>query len=317
MSIYEMESPYPKPMFTDSRFVSTLDDPLKFFKAYLRLGGEAYMHEMFTSYKEPDGEYDEGKDLICIQKCLPAGIHRGALLDEETKCREYFLSFPDYVNEEFSNQARTSDKLIRDRHTTNGDGQDLKLYKKILIDCVDIHKEIHSSIKLNFLLQLSFLMNALYNAAVELFERYHSKTSESIIARKYFQNIEDTNISGFKLKGQVRCHTLRDFYDRLIEREIIKNNDIQSFDEFLRGEIPKRKINWLKAPHELKFFIDQLCDITILEEVPGQRWKYLDQIFICQGNELSPLWYKHHNKLKDKGKIALMIDITHMLLPKT
>ena len=46
---------------TDKRFVPTIDDPLKFFKAYLKSGGEAYMKSRFESYEELNGEYNKGR----------------------------------------------------------------------------------------------------------------------------------------------------------------------------------------------------------------------------------------------------------------
>jgi len=298
---------------TDERFVSTIDDPLKFFMAYLKDDGEDYMKLRFESYKEPDGEFDKEKGLIYIQKCLQQGIQRGELLNELTNCQEYYLSFPEFACEELVKQANISLTRIKEKNKSNGDDQELKLYKKIIVECVEIHKDLIANPKLNFSFELAYLIKAMHDKAIILFEKYHPHIAISISSKKYFQDIEDS--TGFKLKAQVRISTMRDFYDRLIQHSYIANRDVKSFDVFFHGGLPKIKINWVKELSELKCFIDCICQNTILEKVPGQKWKKLNQIFACKGEELSPKWYRNHN-LKDKKKKRLIEGIVSVLLPR-
>ena len=299
----------------DGRFVSTLDEPLKFFKSYLNLGGEDFLRSRFMSYYEPDGEYDEQKDLIYIQKSFPPGVQRGELLNEETNCQEYFLSFSEYVPEELVRQAERSFALINEKSQSAGNDQELKLYNKILIECTEIHRKISANVDLNFSIELDYIIKALVNKTFDKFEKYHPRTPLVIATKKYFQEPETLNQTGFKLKKQVRNSRLREFYDSLSAYSFIKDQDNLSLNAFFNGEIPKRKINWTKELNELKYFIDCISDELILEKVPGQQWKYLDDIFIFQGEQLPYSWHRNHNKLKDKKKRASIANLTNMLRP--
>lgn len=303
--------------YEDERFISTDNDPLKFFKAYLKSDGEEYLKKRFESYDEPyDGVYDPEKKQICHQKCLQEGFQRGALLDEETNCYEYYIDFDEYVRDELTQQAKNSESCIQEKRKTNGDDQDLKLYKMILNECVDIHKEIIARTKLNFRIELGFLIHALYKKALELFEREHPNIPSSILAKRYFQKQKDPNITGFKLQSLIWYSKSREFYKSLIDQRYITTRDIKSFDKFFRGEIPKPKINWRKDPHELKYFIDCICNDSILEKMPKQQWIYLDEIFTCNGAELPLNWHRNRNKLKDEEKKKTIDRLTNMLLPR-
>ena len=316
MNYNESDEINPYESKTNELFVSTIDDPLKFFKAYLKSGGEDYLKLRFESYKERDGEHDKEKGLIYIQKCLPPGIQRGELLDEETNCREYNLTFDEYFREELTRQAKLTSALIQEKRRTNGDDQDLKLYKTVLNECVDIHKEIMARVKLNFGIELGFLIHALYKMAFDLFEKDHPKIPASIFAKRYFQKQKDPNITGFKLKPHIWFLRRKDFYDGLIKYSYIANRDVKSLDEFFRGEKPVAKINWIKKLNELKYFINRICNKEILEKVPGQQWKYLGEIFTCNGEELPLDWNRKRNYLKDKKKKTSIDRLTNMLHAK-
>lgn len=126
---------------------------------------------------------------------------------------------------------------------------------------------------------------------------------------------DDSNITGFKLKAQFSNKHMGDFYQQLITNGFILTLiDIKLFNSFFRGEIPERKINWRKDLHELKYFIDCICNDEILEKKPGQQWKYIDKIFTHDRKKLPENWQRNHNKLKDNKKKDIINLITDMLL---
>lgn len=296
-------------------FKSTTESPLRFLTAYLYNDGESYLQKQFESSALPGFTYIPERDINYVIKILPHGDNRGELLDEETNEREFELSFPEFVREVFIEQLKITKGLIYQQSKQNTDGHDLKLYKHILIDCLYIQKSIDNIPELNFKSELSKFNSSILSDAYNKFERYHPKTPEYQHVKQYFRKKTDSNCTGFKLNPPPRNASLKDIFERMMAKEFVAKGKMTevSLHQFFNGEIPKSKINWEKDLYELKYFIDVIIDGGILLKNPGQQWKYMKDIFTCQGEVLEKDWNKNHNKLKSPEKRQAIENLASML----
>ncbi|MDP2891491.1 MAG: hypothetical protein Q8P34_21310 [Bacteroidota bacterium] len=299
-------------------FESTIESPLQFLFAYIKYEGESYLHKQFVSAKEIDFRYNPEGDVIYVQKILPRHQTKGEVLDEEKNICEYELTFVEFVQNEFECQYKISKRLIDDRSGLNGDDQDKKLYKQILVNCLEAQKYIDSLPDLNFITEINQFIRRTLSHVYRKFDIYHSKLPEIKLVKNYYLAKSNSNITGFRLKGEVRStRQFRIFVDYLFRKQFVttKTNTV-SIEIFLKGGFPKSKIDWCKDLHELKFFIDEMLNAKILEKNPGQPWKYFDQIFTKNGVQLPINWQKNHNKLKDPSKRQAIIDLCSILVPR-
>jgi len=297
-------------------FESTIESPLRFLSSYLKHNGEIYLRKQFELSNEPDFCYEGTKGVIIVQKILPRNDLRGELLDTETNTREYELSWPEYVREEFQRQFEKSKRLIIDQSKHNGKDQDAKLYSRILIDCLEAQKHADSLPKLNFQAELNNYIQQILSCAKIHFEKYYPDTIELKRVNKYYEKGEKINITGFRLRSEFLNSYRNYFLERIYSHEFVsKDTSAISIMQFFYGRIPDNPINWIKDLHELKFFIDSLCTERYLQEMPKQQWKHLRMVFIHDGNELDLNWHRNHNKLKDGEKKVEIIRLIRTLYP--
>jgi hypothetical protein len=297
-------------------FESTIESPLRFLSSYLKHHGEGYIRKQFELSKEHDFCYDETKGVIIVQKILPRNDLRGELLDEETNIREYELSWSEFVYDEFKRQLEISKRLINEQSKHNGKDQDAKLYSKILIDCLEVQKYLDSTLEINFETELNNFIRQIITYAFKKFNKYYSNIPEIKRVKSYYKDQNRLNVTGFKLKNQIDSSNIKAFLERLYSNKFVSKDTPQiSIIQFLKGSIPPIPIDWIKDPHELKFFIDRLCYDIILEKKPKQKWKHLNKVFILDGNELDPNWHRNHNKLKNKDKRLEIVRLILRLYP--
>lgn len=300
-------------------FESTIESPLRFLFSYLKCEGESYLHRQFVSADEIDFNYIPARDVIYVQKILPRNTTRGEILEEKTNTCEYELTFSEFVQQEFDQQLKITKGLIYQKSTQNGDDQDKKLYKHILLNCLDFQISIDKSPELNFRPELNKFISQFLKYAYSKFEKYYPKTLEIQRVKRYYERRSDSNYTGFKLKPPPRNAPLKDTVELMFIKEFVtKHTKSESIHQFFNGEIPKpeKRIDWNKDLHELKFFIDQIYNDDILEKKKKQQWKYIKDVFTCNGEDLEEDWHRNHNKLKDVKKRQGVSKITAMLLPK-
>lgn len=293
-------------------FESTIESPLRFLNSYLKHYGEGYLRKQYELSNEPDFCYDPAKEVIIVQKILPRNNLRGELLNEETNTREYELSWTEYVHDEFKRQFEISKRLIIEQSRKNGKDQDAKLYSTILIDCLETQKEIDSLPKLNFQADLNNFIQQILTFTFRKFNRYYPGITEIKRVDKYYKNRKEINLTGFRVHLQTA--DFEDFLKSLYSNNFVaKDTPTLSVQQFLTGKIPSVRINWMKDPHELKFFIDCLCNEKYLRKMPKQQWKHLRKVFIHDGDELEENWHRNHNKLKDIHKRIDIINLVSLL----
>jgi len=302
-------------------FESTIESPLRFLSSYLKHHGEGYIRKQYELSNEPDFCFDCTKGVIIVQKILPRNDLRGELLDDETNTREYELSWPEYVHDEFQRQIEISKRLIIEQSRQNGKDQDAKLYSKILIDCLEVQKYLDSTLEINFDTELNNFIRQILTYAYKKFNKYYSNIPEIKRVKSYYKDQNRLNVTGFKLKKQIDSSNIKAFLERLYSNKFISKDTPQiSITQFLKGRIPTLPIDWKKDPHELKFFIDRLCNVEVLEKKPKQKWKHLIKVFILDGNELDSNWHRNHNKLKNRDKrleiVRLILSLYSNYVPK-
>ncbi|BBE17841.1 hypothetical protein AQPE_2000 [Aquipluma nitroreducens] len=297
------------------RIESTLENPIRFLKRVVTSDGEEYLRFLFENPIEPNTWLiKDGSILDCI-RILAWNDDRGILLDPKTNEREYELTFDQYVHEEFLNQIRISQILIFEKSKLNGFDQDLKLYTSLLYDLIDLHNTVDKSFELEFEDELNYAIDQIIKYALRKFKRIYPDIPAYRLAKKHFTRDRNSNITGFKLKAQRRNFPRPAFVQRLLDQSFVTRTKTKYITQFLQGQIPDKKINWHKEPHELKYFIDCLCNTDILESMPAQQWKYLTQIFTCQETELQKGWHRNH-KLKNPSKKQSIDELCGMLLPQ-
>jgi len=297
-------------------FESTIDNPLRFLKAFFRFDGYSFLEKQFVNSDDPDFKYDNKLKVIIAQGILPREDQRGELLDEETNTREYEITFPEYVSNEFVKQFDITKKLIGNQSRHNSDGQDRKLYRMILIDCLELQKIADSDPNLPFKNDVNKYISSVLTYVYRKFNQYHSGIRELVGVMNYY-NKQKSNLTGFKLRTQPRNGSVVEFIIFLkmhgfIHRRTAKTSVI----EFLDGKIPNTKINWIRDLHELVGFIKMLCDKSILEKKPGHPWKYLDKVFVRNSERLPENWNRNHNYLKNKEKIRRIERAINILRPR-
>lgn len=301
-----------------NRIESSLEEPLLFLRRVIQLDGEEYLRFLFENPYEFNCWYNqETENLDCI-RILPWNDARGYLLDEGTNEREYELTFSEFVKEELDRQNEITKRLIYNQIKQNGKGQNEDLYSVLLIECLEAQKYIDSNLELNFKEDLNKLISSILTYVYSKFEKRFPKTSEIQRVKKYYRTRRDSNTTGYKLKAEVKVgRRFKDFIEYLYRHQIVsKLTNEESIRQFFNGDIPKSKIDFQKDPHELWYFIDNICNDEILENKPGQKWKYLDQIFTCKGVDLKKDWCRNNNKLKNQDKRQPLYDLTLMLWPR-
>lgn len=297
-------------------FESTIESPLRFLSSYLQYEGESYLHKQFVSADEVDFRFIPQRDAIYVQKRLLPGIVRGELLDEETNTREFYLTFPEFVQEEFEHQYILSHNLIHEQSKLNGKDQDAKLYSMILIDCLEMQKVVDSNEHLQFSKILNDCISRILTYAHRKFEQRYPNSAEIRRVKSYYEKKKESNITGFKLKTQTRNGTLLEFIGYLRRHSFVTAKATPAaILQFFQGKIPRSKIDWAKDLHELKYFIDLICNDEILDKKPRQQWKYLDKVFSCKGQDLSKNWHRNNNKLKNNQKRIALEALATMLRP--
>lgn len=301
-----------------NRIESTLEEPLLFLKRVIQLDGEEYLRFLFENPSAANCWYNQETGYLNCIKILPWNDARGHLLDKETNEREYELIFPEFVKEEFDHQNEITKRLIYNQIKQNGKGQNEDLYSVILIECLEAQKYVDSKLDLNFKEYLNDFIRNILTYVYTKFEKRFPKTSEIQHVKKYYRTRNDSNTTGYKLKAEVKVgRQFKDFIEYLYRHEIVsKSTNEESIRQFFYCEIPKCKIDFQKDPHELWYFIKNICNDKILENMPGQKWKYLDQIFTCKGVDLKKDWCRNNNKLKDQEKRQPLFDLTLMLKPR-
>lgn len=285
-------------------FESTAESPLGFLNSYLKYDGKEYLREKFESFYGYDYFYDPKKD------CLTA-------LDLQTNKIEYELSFPEFVISEFVKQTKITKGLIFQRSKQNSDGQDLKLYKSILIGCLNIQKHIDLLTELNFKPTINKYLSDILTFVYKNFNEQHRNEPVLMRVKNYYSKRNKRYNTGFRLKEQIRNKPLSVFFHVLKEEKFIsKKSNFLEVLQFLGGALPTQKIIWEKELNELHYFIVFLCDPSILEKVPGWKWKIQDQIFSWHGNDLPDSWYRNNNKLKNRDKVKAIKNLVNMLRPK-
>lgn len=298
-------------------FESTIESPMLFFISFIKLSGVEYLHKQFVYPEANYMFYCAERDVIEVEEHFPWGYSRGKLIDEETNKYAYDLTFPEFVKFEFDRQFEITKGLINRRSIQNGDDQDLKLYKRLLLFCIKFHKIIDSSPELEFKNDLIRFTKKLFVFSYKKFESFHPKTDLCKRLLAYHKNQRNTNITGFKLKAQIRNAPLRETIELMFNNDIVtRKTKRESLEQFFDGEIPKGKIDWYIHPNEIYYFIDKISDSEILDRKPGHKWKSLDQMFTNDGVELPANWYRNCNKLKDNGKKGKIDELVLMLSPR-
>lgn len=297
-------------------FESTIEDPLRFLKEFINGDGYSYISELFEISNDPEFKYDSERNVIIAQGILPRGDIRGELLDDETNTREYEITFPEYVSNEFDRQFDITKILINNLFHSNSDEQNRKRYRMILIDCLKQQKIADSNPDLPFKHDINRYLLRVLNYSIRKFNPYYSGLSELTQVNRYYQK-QKSNLTGFKLKIQLRNGTVDEFIDFMKDQGFIdRRTHNKSVKEFLDGNIPHTKINWIRDLHELVGFINILYDDSILVKKPGQRWKYLYEIFVWKGIELEFGWNRNHNYLKSEEKIRRIQEAIDFLRPR-
>lgn len=298
-------------------FKSTIESPLQFLFSYLKWEGESYLQRQFVRADEIDFKYIPDRDVIYVQKILPRNKTRGEILDVDTNTCEYELTFPEFVQEEFERQLKITKGLISQQSKKNGDDKDLKLYNYILLNCLEIQISIDKTPELNFQPELNNFIDRILAYANYKFEKYYPQTPAYQRVKRYYKTRVDANYTGFKLKPPPRNAPLKVIVDRMFTKKFVtKHTKKESILQFFNGETPKLRIDWNKGLHELKFFIDEIYNDEILEKKKKQQWIHMQEIFICNGEELKDNWHKIHNKLKSPEKRQEVTEITALLLPR-
>lgn len=297
-------------------FESTIDYPILFFKAYLKSDGLTYLQNKFLTANEPDFCYNPSKDAIYVQKMFPPGNLRGELLDEEFNTRDFYLTFPEFVQEEFEQQYIKSYNLILEKSKLNGQDQDNKLYRMILIDCLEMQKAVDSNPNQQFTKIINGYISRIITYVYQKFEKRYSDSLEIRRVKSYYLKRKEYNVTGFKLKTQTRNETLPEFIGYLRRHHFVTvKTKPAAILQFFQGEVPRSKIDWAKDLHELKYFIDLIYTDEILDKKQKQQWKYLDKVFTCQGQDLSGNWHRNNNKLKNNQKRKALEALVTMLRP--
>jgi len=296
---------------------STHESPLLFLHHYIQHDGTTFLRQRFVSYRASNYYYSEEQDVIIAQGILPRNDKRGELLDEETNTREYTITFKEYVIEEFQKQLTISKKLIREQSKSNTDGQDLKLYKRTLIDCLDAQKWVDSQRDLKFKKEIESLIRGILTYVHRKFYKYYSTIPEYKAVKDYYDNKRVGNITGFKLKTQVRNARIKDIFELMLGNFISRKTNRKSFEQFLlEGAKPQSPIDWNRERNELWYFITKLCSEEILQNRPKQRWKNLDGVFTQNGTKLESNWYRNNNKLQNLEKIEEIDSLVRLFQPK-
>lgn len=297
-------------------FESTIEDPLYFFKSFLNYDAYSHLRKNFES-KDPGNDhiYNQEKDTAINFSYSDLEEVVGYFEDGYAIPNEIEWTFDEYIHEEFLNQIRLSDSHILGKSKSNGYDQDLKLYDLLLRDLTDLQKGIDQNLELQFKDELTNGIRQILNHTLRKFNRIYPDIPAYKLAKKYFTGNRNSNFTGFKLKRQARNASIEYFIESLFQHSFVAKIPTKYIKQFLEGQIPEKKINWIKDPHELKYFIEKLNKADILESRPGQPWKYLTEVFTCQGENLSKDWQRNHN-LKDSVKKQAIDDRCSMLLPQ-
>jgi hypothetical protein len=296
---------------------STNESPLLFLHSYLLNDGVTILRQRFTSHDTPDYFYSLERDVIVVQGILPRNDQRGELLDEKMNLREYTITFKEYVADEFKQQLKESKRFIREQSNKNTVDQNENLYKSLLVTCLNTQKRVDVTIDIRFSTEIDKYISGILTYIWKKFNAHFPAIPEIKIVRKYFKSRGKSNITGFKLKVQQRNGSVDDFYEYLKDRRFISSRTKKKYlKQFLNGQIPDKKINWIKAPHELVYFITQLREHPILHTPPKQPWKYLDLIFNNDGENLPQDWHRNHNKLKSQVKKNQITHAIHIIKPR-
>ena len=298
-------------------FESTINDPIHFIKSCISADWEKYF---VYRYKNPLGMgegFDAKRGIRFVQKSFPYTFDGGELLDEKNNIRQIDVDFEDFVIDEINLQIKITCNLIEKKNRNEGDDVKKGIYRHLVIDCIDLQR--HLDLIMDHPLEngITHYLKSVLIFLEKLFARYYPKLTELNSAKRYYNKRVDLNLTGFKLKQQVRVSTMRTFIEVIYnEKFVTKGTRSLSILQFFKGMIPTTQINWDKDLHELKFFIDCLYDDNVLEKKPLQQWKHLRRVFICKGYELNETWHRDHNKLKGKEKREAIISLVNMLHPK-
>ncbi|WP_346855389.1 hypothetical protein [uncultured Draconibacterium sp.] len=296
---------------------STLESPLLFLHHYLRHNGTIILKQRFVSSKAPNYHYNEEQNVIVAQAILPRTDQRGELLDPETNTREYTITFKEYVAEEFRKQLSISKNLIRDKRRKNDLKQNLEYYREIINECYEFQRWVDAAFDLRFRKDIQYYITGIGNYSWKIFSKKYPAIPEIRQVKRYLDISSKAKETGFRLEIQQRNGSIDEFIEYLKDRKFISPRTKKKYlIQFFNGRIPDHKINWIKAPHELVFFIRELCHPSILHTPPKQPWKDLDLIFKNDGENLPENWHRNHNKLKNDVKKAQILRAIHLIRPR-
>lgn len=149
--------------------------------------------------------------------------------------------------------------------------------------------------------------------SIRLYEGIFWKQFNLAIVMKKLSDT-NSNATGYKLKPRIYAAKVKLFTDRLINEGYIDPKDGDKLKQFLQGEFPKERIEWIPKLHLFVYFIKKLTekkkDIPTndkkvdpgiyLISVPKQKWKNLYSIFNHNHSILPEKVDENFNKLGRK-----------------
>ncbi len=139
------------------------------------------------------------------------------------------------------------------------------------------------------------------------FNRYYHDSpifiefNDYILRLKGSENI--TKLAIHEYKGY-KAYNLHHF---LTDNKIIDpGTPFNYIKQFLKGEIPDKKINWLKEARHLRYFIDEYSKSNKLKEKCCQPYIMCPSIFKLKDKNLELNWARNHNKLRNPDAIRLL-----------